>query len=205
MKIRRVLLTLIGTTSLALSSCTSDTNDETAATITSTTETTSSSTPPTSSTEETISSETSTEIPATTFTPTVENPKPEVPSVIHTPTQQVTAPTFVECIHGGGSWTSNALMSDGSYQWAAECQQKLDEQRAIAPYQCPQTDYFVPDPWYCENQSVPWSVPPPSEAATPAYLLPDSPEEIASRQWWSDCMAQNNAEYCRSADPYVNG
>lgn len=96
-------------------------------------------------------------------------------------------------------------MSDGSYQWAAECQQKLDEQRAEAPYQCPQSDYWVPDLWYCDNQSVPWSIPPPSETQTPAYLLPDSPEETAGRQWWSDCMAVNTAEYCRSVDPYVNG
>lgn len=59
---------------------------------------------------------------------------------------------FVECIYGGGSWTTNALFSDGSYAWHPECQALLDQQMAENPYQCPQTDYFVPDPFFCEHQ-----------------------------------------------------
>lgn len=202
MNTRRFLLALIGTVSLALASCAEDRSAENTTTLTNSPTSSSSSTSPASSQETTTSESSTTAAPEAS---TVDTPPP-VPAENAAPlSQQVAVPTFVECIYGGGSWTSNALLSDGSYQWAAECQQKLDEQRAQAPYQCPQTDYFVPDPWYCDNQSVPWSVPPPSAQETPAYLLPDSAEEIAGKTWWSDCVAHNTVEYCRSTDPYVNG
>ena len=206
MNTRHLVLTLFGAVSLALSGCAGGTSNDIPTPFSSTTETPGSSTFATSSiAATTTSSETSPEATAIPETGTVTTPEPVPPPAPPASSQQVTAPTFVKCIYGGGSWTSQALMSDGSYQWSAECQQKLDEQRAEAPYRCPQTDYYVPDPWYCDNQQVPWSVPPPSQVETPAYLLPDSPEEIAGKQWWSDCIAQNTAEYCRSVDPYVNG
>ena len=184
---RHLVLTLFGAVSLALSGCAGDTSNDNPTPSSSTTETPGSSTSATSSIAATTTSpETTPEattIPETGTVTTSEPVPPPAPPAPSAPAQQVTAPTFVECIYGGGSWTSQALMSDGSYQWSAECQQKLDEQRAEAPYRCPQTDYYVPDPWYCDNQQVPWSVPPPSQVETPAYLLPDSLEEIAEKQW----------------------
>lgn len=206
MKIRHAFLALIGAVSLALSGCAEDTTDESPVSSSSFTVASSSSTSPTSSSSATVtSSDTTTQMSAVPETTVVITSEPAALPATTVPTPQAAAPTFVECIYGGGSWTSQAMMSDGSYQWSAVCQQKRDEQRAEAPYQCPQTDYFVPDPWYCDNQTVPWSIPPPSPAETPAYLLPDSQEELEGKQWWNDCMSQNNAEYCRSVDPYVNG
>ena len=164
MNTRHLVLTLFGAVSLALSGCAGDTSNDNPTPSSSTTETPGSSTSATSSIAATTTSpETTPEattIPETGTVTTSEPVPPPAPPAPSAPAQQVTAPTFVECIYGGGSWTSQALMSDGSYQWSAECQQKLDEQRAEAPYRCPQTDYYVPDPWYCDNQQVPWSVPP---------------------------------------------
>lgn len=162
MNTRHLLLAFFGTMSLALSGCAGDARNDTPAASSSTTATPSSSATATSSVlTTTTSSETTPEATTLLETGTIATAELVTPPTPSAASQPVAAPTFVECIYGGGSWTSQALMSDGSYQWSAECQQKLDEQRAKAPYQCPQTDYFVPDPWYCDNQLVPWSVPHP--------------------------------------------
>lgn len=59
---------------------------------------------------------------------------------------------FVECIHGGGAWTSQAWYNDGSYGWHADCQALRDAQLAENPYQCPGTDAQVPDSSYCTQE-----------------------------------------------------
>ncbi|AGN18561.1 hypothetical protein J433_00605 [Corynebacterium glutamicum MT] len=71
-------------------------------------------------------------------------------------------PVFVECIYGGGSWTEQALFSDGSYGFHPDCKALRDQQIAENPYTCPQTDARVPDPSYC----------------TPEYLNAPGPEEL---------------------------
>lgn len=80
-----------------------------------------------------------------TLNPSYQEPEPE--------------PVFVECLYGGGSWTNQALFSDGQYRFHPECQALRDQQMAKNPYRCPQTDWYVPDPSYCSPTAPPVSIP----------------------------------------------
>lgn len=89
--------------------------------------------------------------------------------------QTAAAPTVVECLYGGDSWTTTAFMSDGTVQWAAECQKLRDDQLAAYPYRCPGTDHPVTDPSLCESNR-PREMQPPQETqplpeadTTPVY------------------------------------
>lgn len=77
----------------------------------------------------------------------------------------VPAPTLVECLYGGGSWTSQGLMSDGSYAEHRTCAALREEQLATFPYVCPQTDHHVADLSDCLH---PTGIPVPSDAPSPA-------------------------------------
>lgn len=57
----------------------------------------------------------------------------------------VVQPTLVECIYGGGAWTSSGFFSDGTYGEHPTCAALRSEQLAKYPYRCPQTDHQVAD------------------------------------------------------------
>lgn len=76
-----------------------------------------------------------------------------------------TAPTLVECIYGGGSWTSQGLMSDGSYAEHPTCAALREEQLAKYPYVCPHTDHHVADLSQC---LYPSGLPSSSERPSPS-------------------------------------
>lgn len=98
------------------------------------------------------------------------------------------APTLVECIYGGGSWTTNGRMSDGSFQWAPECQALHDQQMAANPYRCPQTDHYVPGPEHCGGGIT---APPPEQQQQPSPWVQGQID-------WTNCLeAGNTEEQCR--------
>lgn len=82
----------------------------------------------------------------------------------------------MECIYGGGAWTENGRMSDGSFQYHPQCAALRSEQLARNPYRCPRTDHYVPDPSQCLG---PTEFPSGDQAPVER---PDSPGEKESPQ-----------------------
>lgn len=74
---------------------------------------------------ETTSSVSSTRTtPSATITTAAER-TPETDTAVHeapaAANPAVTRPTLVECIYGGGAWTENGWLSDGSYGYHPQC------------------------------------------------------------------------------------
>jgi hypothetical protein len=98
------------------------------------------------------------------------------------------APTLIECIYGGGSWTGQGQMSDGSFQSVPQCQALRDQQMAANPYRCPRTDHYVPGPEHCAAPHTP-----------PPVETPEQPSPWVQGQIdWANCLeAGNTEEQCR--------
>lgn len=128
---------------------------------------------PTSETASTSSSSTRTTTSKTTTTeprPQTERVESGTPSAV---SPAAVGPTLVECIYGGGAWTENGWMSDGSYGYHPQCAALRSEQLAQYPYVCPQTDHHVADLSEC---LYPTGIPAqPAEAQDPSIV--DEPTE----------------------------
>lgn len=104
----------------------------------------------TSETSESVSSPTATT--AATSTSSAASPSPaQVPPAT---SAVVAPPTLVECIYGGGAWTTQGWMSDGTYQEHPTCAARRAEQLAKYPHRCPRTDHYVADLSECAWNEV---------------------------------------------------
>lgn len=108
-------------------------------------------------------------------------------------------PTLVECIYGGGAWTENGWMSDGSYGYHPQCAALRNEQLAQYPYVCPQTDHHVADLSEC---LYPTGIPAlPAEAQYPSIGdAPTETEEPIASPVEPGVDAERGAEVCESRD-----
>lgn len=99
---------------------------------------------PNQSSEATVTSSTSTSRTSSATTTSSSNTQADADRA--SPTSVMTAaPTLVECIYGGGAWTTQGWMSDGSYREHPTCAALRANQLAEYPYRCPQTDHHVAD------------------------------------------------------------
>ena len=113
-----------------------------------------------SSTSKTTTSET---------TPETEAGGSKTPSAI---SPAAAGPTLIECIYGGGAWTTSGWMSDGSHEYHPQCAALRNEQLARYPYVCPRTDHHVADLSEC---AYPTGIPVPPAPRDPAAV--DQPVE----------------------------
>ena len=189
------------TVMLSLASCSSPDSQPAGATATSSSSTANSST---------INSSSTSSAPE----PSSSEPQPTAeaePSLADAPlantTESTSEPTLTECVHGGGSWTTNGLYSDGTIRWAQECQNLRDEQMAKYPYRCPQTDHYVSGPSQCSSPVGNGTGGSDSDydPSIPAYMTRSAEVEqmrAENQKWWFNCQAEHSAEYCLENDPW---
>ena len=107
-------------------------------------------------------------------------------------------PTLVECIYGGGAWTDNGWMSDGSYGYHPQCAALRNEQLARYPYVCPQTDHHVADLSEC---AYPTGIPiPPAAQAPSAVDEPAESEESVEPPIEPGASTETGTDPCESDD-----
>lgn len=111
---------------------------------------------------------------STTLPATTTSSAPASPPVGTAPAaDSVSAqPTLMECVYGGGAWTTQGWMSDGTFQEHPTCVALRAEQMRQKPYRCPRTDHYVADLSEC---GATLTVPP--SDSTSAAEAPSDPIE----------------------------
>lgn len=133
----------------------------------------------------TTTTQSSTKTSSTTPSATTSSAAPASPPVETAPVTGAVAaqPTLVECVYGGGAWTTQGWMSDGTFQEHPACVALRAEQMSQNPYRCPRTDHYVADLSEC---GVNLMVPPSDEtsaAQTPSdQIEPESEPDPAPTQ-----------------------